>query len=418
MLNRFTGYKRLIALAALSGGAAPVERTATGNPLTFETDLAKPLKSLIANFLPVQASGTPSPENILPITGWDAVNVQHFPQNLLSINRASSQTSSGITFTPVKDANNKTIAVHVKGKNTGTNTFFNLNYVNNTTISIQPGDYVIKGRTESVKFWALYIDGNGQDHQVISNPLQSTFTIPSDAVASWCRIQVENNADVDEIIYPVLIHQNDDYTLLHSSFPSTIYGGYVDMATGEVWGTYAEIDLYAYKGHFSYQSTYHVFYLDPQVARVKAKNNFLCLCNAYKYGGSYSRIADGEIGYIFQDHIAIRDDSFEGNASDFGNSLEGVVCVLELASPVLITTLTPQQINAIKNQTNTIWSDANGDCEVTYMVSAAYAEDHPVGGLGSGLLGFGSGNPDPDEPVEPDDDTGDDQPADDQPEEP
>ena len=132
-------------------------------------------------------------------------------------------------------------------------------------------------------------------------------------------------------------------------------------------GTYTEIDLYAYKGRFSYQSTYHVFYLDPQVAGVKAKNNFLCLCNAYKYGGSYSRLADGEIGYIFQDHIAIRDDSFEGNVSDFGNSLEGVVCVLELASPILITTLTPQQINAIKGQTNTIWSDANGDCEVTYL---------------------------------------------------
>ena len=61
-----------------------------------------------------------------------------------------------------------------------------------------------------------------------------------------------------------------------------------------------------------------------------------------------------------------------------------------------------------------------------YLVSAAYADSHPVCGLGSGLLGGGSGNPDPDEPGEPDEpvepDQPDepaepDQPADDQPEE-
>ena len=60
MLKRYTGYKRLLALAALSGGAAPVERTATGNPLTFQTDLSKPLKSLLIPFTPVQ-SGTGDP---------------------------------------------------------------------------------------------------------------------------------------------------------------------------------------------------------------------------------------------------------------------------------------------------------------------------------------------------------------------
>ena len=68
--------KKLMVLGAMAGGKA-VEDTATGNPVTFLTDLAKPLKSLVANFLPVQASGTPSPENVLPITGWDAVNVYH-----------------------------------------------------------------------------------------------------------------------------------------------------------------------------------------------------------------------------------------------------------------------------------------------------------------------------------------------------
>ena len=63
-----------------------------------------------------------------------------------------------------------------------------------------------------------------------------------------------------------------------------------------------------------------------------------------------------------------------------------------------------EQISAIKGN-NTVWSDGNGSLEVTYLVSSKYAEDHPVGGLGSGfgsgLLGSGTGDS-PDEPTEPD----------------
>ena len=60
-----------------------VEYTATGNPLTFLTDLARPLKSLVANFTPVQSgTGDPSPENVRPITGYSGLNVWHSGKNL------------------------------------------------------------------------------------------------------------------------------------------------------------------------------------------------------------------------------------------------------------------------------------------------------------------------------------------------
>ena len=47
-----TMLKRLLLpmVAAGGGGSAPVQDTATGNPLTFLTDLAKPLKSLVIPF--------------------------------------------------------------------------------------------------------------------------------------------------------------------------------------------------------------------------------------------------------------------------------------------------------------------------------------------------------------------------------
>ena len=75
---RKTPLRRLLLLSALMGGASLVEDTATGNPLTFTTDLAKPLVSLEVPFTPIQeGSGDPSPSNIRPIVPWNGLTVYH-----------------------------------------------------------------------------------------------------------------------------------------------------------------------------------------------------------------------------------------------------------------------------------------------------------------------------------------------------
>lgn len=68
----------------MAGGFS--EDTATGNPLTFQTNLAKPLKSLLIPFTPIQASGTPSPSIVLPITGFSGVTVNRCGRNLFDKN--------------------------------------------------------------------------------------------------------------------------------------------------------------------------------------------------------------------------------------------------------------------------------------------------------------------------------------------
>ena len=68
--------RKLMLLKGVTGGSKAIETTATGNPLTFVTDLAKPLKSLLVPFLPVQSgSGNPSPSNIRTIVPWDGLTV-------------------------------------------------------------------------------------------------------------------------------------------------------------------------------------------------------------------------------------------------------------------------------------------------------------------------------------------------------
>lgn len=71
--------KKLIAIKAAGGGAPMVEYIVTGNPATFETNVIAPMELLIP-FAPVQSgSGTPSPENIRPISGWTEANVMISP---------------------------------------------------------------------------------------------------------------------------------------------------------------------------------------------------------------------------------------------------------------------------------------------------------------------------------------------------
>ena len=308
----FLTTEDLLFLAGASG-VKGVEDTATGNPVTFETDLAKPLKSLVANFLPVQSgTGDPSPTNIRPITGWTGLNVQHFPKNLLSINRTTSQSGNGIDFTPIKDASNKMIAVNVKGKNTGNNTFFNLNYVKGSTVSIPAGTHTVYGVKTGIRFQAFCIQ-DGVEKSLLPNG-ESTFTVPSDATASWLRIKVDSTDDIDVNIYPVLLNSTDEYETLPVTWTThgIIYGGYVDLVTGEVWKEWEEIASY-----------------------------------------------DGET--IPGRWLSDRDVYTAGSTPTTGAQV-----VYELATPTLITTLTPQQINALKGN-NTVWSDGNGDCEVTYF---------------------------------------------------
>ena len=55
--------------------SSPHLTTTSGQLATFNTDLSAPLKEMKVHFYPVQASGTPSPDNVLPISGWDGVTV-------------------------------------------------------------------------------------------------------------------------------------------------------------------------------------------------------------------------------------------------------------------------------------------------------------------------------------------------------
>lgn len=247
--KEWSTHKKLLFAMGLAGKA--IEDTATGNPVTFETDLAKPLKSLVANFLPIQSgTGDPSPTNIRPITGWTGLDVMH----------GADQT-----------------------------------------------DY-------------------------------------------------------------------DTYPVTWTTH-GTIYGGYVDLVTGEVWRTWKGVDLglqsWAKRSENQNRQVWEAYFSDAKFetymsaayqANAKCSEFDLTTSNGSWTVGKFAPAMEGQK----QVFIFVFPPNSFSTGTECAEAMDGVQLAYELASPVLITTLTPQQINAIKGN-NTMWSDGNGDCEVTYL---------------------------------------------------
>jgi len=56
-----------------------------GDVVTFETDEVKPIKKLVVNINPAQATGTPTLETPLPISGWTEANIMRVGTNYFNV---------------------------------------------------------------------------------------------------------------------------------------------------------------------------------------------------------------------------------------------------------------------------------------------------------------------------------------------
>lgn len=430
MLDRITGYKRLLALAALNGGGASIiERTAIGNPLTFLTDLARPLKSLLIPFTPQQeGTGDPSPQNVRPIVPWNGLKVWKSGQNIIT---------NGFT--------NGVLDLNTGAKST------NPNYITSEYIPVVPlKSYYFKCPTvvsseldicyyDKDKHYIGYADADG--YVSCNAPGRSRKT---PAGCYYVRIDTRNaqyNNDIC-INYPASVTgyvPAVGVTETDIVFPSPVYGGTLDVVSGVLTVTHGIMELDGTQNYFGFASRtdtsrvmFNSFGLKPNdtIRTTIFSENSKVYSPDYVYSNDVPGISENQNKnlpgiWVSVENSLLSETTIAGLRAYLAEN--PIIVCYPLATPQEIT-LTPEQITAIVGD-NTIWSDADGSMTAVYLVSAAYADSHPVGVLGSGLLGggFGSGTGEPDEPGEPEepgepdddtgDDTGDDQPADDQQEE-
>ena len=359
---RRTPLRRLLLLSALMGGASLVEDTATGNPVTFETDVAKPLVSLEIPFTPKQSgTGDPSPQNIRPILPWDGLKVFGGGKNLLECEIGATKSNNGVDYVVLPNH-----GINCKGETVTYSSYG----IDSKKIQLKAGTYAfsVSGAT-NVK--TVFVK-NGAYWFEISGSGSSAKTITADSEV-YCYFMVTSGNEVDETVFVQLevgstASSYEEYkpiTETDISFPSPVYGGTLDVVSGvltvtheglvSTWGQ-AKVD----RKQSGYQQGRMFFTHDVPVSGQSGASATNQKCNIAKYQW----------------------DDFNGTPHFYTGTLEGRNCAVILipedtpdeteivVSAKLKTTyevqLTGEQITALVGD-NTIWSDADGSMTAVYL---------------------------------------------------
>ena len=199
----------------------------TGNPVVCYPVAGYPL-GVTASWEPTQeGSGDPSPENIRPIKGRDSVTVERCGENLLNINPFNKFTSNGITCEYAPNG-----GIHISGTAT-TNVDSQVFPVWHLPSGKYCGLDVGKGVVASV-----VVQRNGE---YLWLNTKGIFEILAGDVTKYWYMMVTSGVTLDKTVYPYIVPGTtpptaySPYTGQTSTLtlPTTIYGGTVDVVTGE-----------------------------------------------------------------------------------------------------------------------------------------------------------------------------------------
>ena len=209
----------------------------TGNPVQCYPVENYPL-GVTASWEPTQeGSGDPSPENIRPISGRDAVKVERCGENLLNIAPFTKLANKGITYEYVTNG-----GVHISGTATAT--------VDSPTFAVgylPPGKYYGFDMGTGISA-SIVVQRNGANLWLNA---KGVFKILAGDVIKYWYMIVTNGETLDTTVYPYIVpgttapttyapYTGQTATL---TLPRTIYGGTVDAVTGEGQETWKLVTL-------------------------------------------------------------------------------------------------------------------------------------------------------------------------------
>lgn len=196
----------------------------TGNPVTCEPVAGYPL-GVVANWEPTQAgSGDPSPDNIRPISGRDAVEVTRCGVNLLDLSRCRAVHPSaayGLTVTIRGDA------VKMYGIPNISKDVENAQFRILRTDQKIVGAYAGKGFAKNGRVDSVYKISPGDNSIVIIYPLYKDKLVDDELHLMYYY------GNTQPTVYTP--YRGDTLAL---ALPSTVYGGTVDAVTGEAKSEY------------------------------------------------------------------------------------------------------------------------------------------------------------------------------------
>lgn len=303
-------------------------------------------------------------ENICPISGRTEVEVTRTGKNLLQ-NTATTQTINDVTFTVNSDG-----TISLSGTATA-NTVFDIPNFS----AIGGTAYILNGCPSggSTSTYLLSIPGVGYDagNGYNYNPAtDATITV---------RITIYNGQNTNGLVFKPMIrlatftdaeYEPYEGDTFNTELGRTVYGGTLDLTTGELTITHAYVDLGDLTWTLSNVSnTFQIFINEKK----SGQTNFIT--TSYRtVNKGYADLVNGEATCIspmphaeIYRQICIKDERAT-TAEEFTTLVTGQKMVYELATPQTIS-LTPTEVMMLENN-NTIWADS-GRVQLTYLSKAA-----------------------------------------------
>ena len=225
----------------IAGIDAPIYRTASGNPATFSDADAANVKALSVTLTPTQSgSGNPSPTNIRPISGVSSVSVTRTGKNLLPLPLTRGAIVNGVDefsfvrlrsgFIPCKPGEPVTLSL-VSGTD-GVAPYVILFYDANKVVLSWPTTM------EGMNPFTATAPNNAHYCRIVLRKLDNANMAPDDVSAA----QLEMNAAATD--YEPYQGQTVTVQLTDGANPLTVYGGTLDVTTGALSVTWANIASY------------------------------------------------------------------------------------------------------------------------------------------------------------------------------
>lgn len=391
--------------SGLAGKAPAIFVTASGDLVHITDGAAMPVKSLITHIEPVQSgSGTPSPENVRPISGWAGAVLNRTGKNLVNV-ADKSGTVSYYADVPlnykVKLGQVLTLSVDVE-------------------TSIEPFNVSLGIGTASA--YKKDISSKGTQY---NGRVSVTVTITAEHLASgeYLFFRCPRYGTSDPATYTVkniqLVLNTGDTSYeepkvvqCNAQFGQTVYGGELDWKTGvltkrkhgivftgnetfvrRAWDDYSGEPVLAtnqleYRADYNYRQPTRVITKNTHFADVGTTNLIQSTEGVTIYGestwtqmffriprsvyGATASNTDEELITLWKNWLA----------AQYAAGTPFTV-VYDLYTPEEIQ-LTPQQILSIEGENN-IWSDT-GETEVTYAADTKMYIDQKIAAIAAAVL--------------------------------
>lgn len=288
--------------------------------------------------------------NICPITGWTGVNVQRTGKNLFD----KSVIQNG--YIDNTDG-------QVKGQTAL------LNYKCTDWIRVSGASQYYVKSVQTVSMWGAWYDKNKAFISGITNYANTVLTAPQSAVYLRLTVRRNDNGDADTfgINYPSTDHDYHPYTgntypISWQSEAGTVYGGTLEVVSGELVVDRASVDLGTFNWKLynvtqgnMFRSTISAMKATPQGGLVPA------ICSDYR-SVIQSQRTNATMSSGDNTHYIDVIDNRYSDVGTFKSAMSSVQFCYELDTPITYH-LTPTEVRTLLGQNNVFADTGNSTVE-------------------------------------------------------